>query len=78
MNSIHRRLAMLEKTLPHAVTRPCSDADSAAALAELTEIHRRIFDGPPDHTPKAATKQPTMAEFSAALHEYRRVMDGGA
>ena len=78
MNSIHRRLAMLEKTLPHAVTRPCSDADSAEAFAELTEIHRRIFDGPPDHTPKAATKQPTMAEFSAAISEYRRVMDGGA
>ena len=77
MNSIHRRLEKLEKTVP-PVTRPCSDADSAEAFAELTEIHRRIFDGPPDHTPKAATKQPTMAEFSAALHEYRRVMDGGA
>ena len=78
MNSIHRRLEKLEKCVPHAVTRPCSDADSAEAFAELTEIHRRIFDGPPDHTPKAATKQPTMAEFSAALHDYRRVMDGGA
>ena len=78
MNSIHRRLEKLEKCVPHAVTRPCSDADSAEALAELTAIHRRIFDSPLDHTAKAVTKQPTMAEFSAAISEYRRVMDGGA
>ena len=77
MNSIHRRLEKLEKTVP-PVTRPCSDADSAEALAELTAIHRRIFDSPLDHTEKAATKQPSMAEFSAAISEYRRVMDGGA
>ena len=77
MNSIHRRLEKLEKTVP-PVTRPCSDADSAAALAELTAIHRRIFDGPPNLGAKAATEQPSMAEFSAAISEYRRVMDGGA
>ena len=77
MNSIHRRLEKLEKTVP-PVTKPCSDADSAAALAELTAMHRRIFDSPLDHTAKPATKQPSMAEFSAAISEYRRVMDGGA
>ena len=77
--NIHRRLEKLEKTVPHAgVTRPCSDADSAAALAELTAMHRRIFDGPPNLGAKAATERPSMAEFSAAVREYRRVMDGGA